>query len=107
MRQVGVLAAAALHALDHHLPRLAEDHAHADQLWVALRDAGFAVEDRPDTNIVYVRVPDAPAFTTRLAEDGVRAIALAADRVRFVTHLDVDDAGIAQAIETIRRLVPR
>lgn len=104
MRQVGILAAAAEHALDHHLSRLADDHTRARQLWEALQAAGYAVEAAPDTNIVYVRVPDAPGFTQGLAARGIGAIALAHDRVRFVTHLDVNDAGIASTIAVLREL---
>ena len=104
MRQVGILAAAADYALDHHVERLAVDHARALRLWAALRDCGYAVEPAPETNIVYFRVAEAPTFTVRLAESGVRAIAIAEDRVRLVTHLDVDDAGVDEAIEAMRRL---
>jgi threonine aldolase len=104
MRQVGILAAAAEHALDHHVARLADDHARAHRLWEALGRAGYAVEAAPDTNIVYVRVPDAPTFSRQLAARGVGAIALGHDRLRFVTHLDVDDAGITGAIEVLQLL---
>ncbi len=104
MRQVGVLAAAAEYALDHHLVRLADDHARARRLWEALAAAGYAVEAAPDTNILYFGVADAPAFVARLREAGVGAIAIAHDRVRLVTHLDVDDAGVARAIEVFASL---
>jgi threonine aldolase len=104
MRQVGVLAAAADYALDHHVDRLADDHARARTLWGALRDAGYGVEGPPETNILYVRIPDAPTFTTRLTAEGVGAIALAHDRVRFVTHLDITDAGLRRAIDVLRSL---
>jgi len=105
MRQAGILAAAALHALDHHVARLADDHARARALWEGLQTAGLDVEAAPETNIVYVRVADASTFANRLGEAGVRVVAVAADRVRFVTHLDVDDAGITYAISTCARLV--
>lgn len=104
MRQVGVLAAAAEYALDHHLVRLADDHARARRLWEALAADGYAVEAAPDTNILYFGVADAPAFVARLREAGVGAIAIAHDRVRLVTHLDVDDAGVARAIEVFASL---
>lgn len=104
MRQVGVLAAAAEYALDHHVTRLADDHARARRLWEALAEAGYAVEAAPDTNILYFGVPDAPAFVARLRESGVGAIAIAHDRVRLVTHLDVDDPGVARAIEVFATL---
>jgi len=104
MRQVGVLAAAAEYALDHHIPRLADDHGRARTLWRALADAGYAVEAAPETNILYFGVPDAPGFVARLRERGVGAIAIAHDRVRLVTHLDVDDAGVARATEVFTSL---
>lgn len=104
MRQAGILAAAALHALDHHVARLADDHARARALWEGLRAAGLDVEAAPETNIVYARIEDAPSFANHLGEAGVRVVAVAADRVRFVTHLDVDDAGITYAISACARL---
>jgi threonine aldolase len=100
MRQVGVLAAACDYALTHHLAGLADDHARALRLWEGLAERGWAVERRPESNMVYVRVPDAPARAEALAERGVRCIALAWDRIRLVTHLDVDDAGIDHALAT-------
>ncbi len=97
MRQAGILAAACLHALDHHLPRLADDHARALALWEGLVAADYDAA-RPETNMIYVRVPDAHALVARLAERGVRAIALANTQVRLVTHLEIDDAQVAHAI---------
>jgi threonine aldolase len=102
MRQVGILAAAAEFALDHLVERLAEDHARARRLATAFaalpgcRVDAAAVE----TNIVFVERPagDAPELERRLAAQGVAAIALAADRLRFVTHRDVGDAEVARAI---------
>lgn len=99
MRQVGILAAAADHALTHHVTRLADDHARARRLWDALQGLGYAVEGAPETNILYFRVPDAPAFCARAAAAGVHFLPMSHDRCRLVTHLDVDDAGIARAIE--------
>lgn len=99
MRQVGILGAACHHALDHHVERLADDHARAARLADGLVRIGYNVETQPETNIVYFRVPDAPGFTAKLGASGVRAIALAADRVRLVTHLDVDDAGVEFALK--------
>lgn len=104
MRQVGVLAAAAEYAFDHHVERLADDHARALRLWEALRDVGYAVEGAPDTNILYMRLPEAPAFAQRLAAAGVGAIALAHDRLRFVTHLDITDEGLTHTIGVLQAL---
>lgn len=106
MRQVGVLAAACDHALTHHLPRLGEDHQRARRLYDALGAQGWTLEDPPASNMVYLRTPDAPAVVERLAAEGVRCIALAWDRIRLVTHLDVDDAGITTAIDRFAALRP-
>ena len=105
MRQSGVLAAAALHALDHHIDRLADDHALATRLAQGLQGIeGLAVEV-PQTNIVFVDLHGAArqqsaALMAQLQESGVRATGLY--RLRFVTHLDVDAAGVEKAIAAIR-----
>ena len=101
MRQVGVLAAAGLHALDHHVDRLADDHARARRLAVGLA-AIDGVELDPalvETNIVVFEVADAPAFCAALEDAGVRMGPSGPRRVRAVTHLDVDDEGIDRALE--------
>lgn len=104
-RQAGLLAAGALHALEHHRERLAEDHANAAALVEGLRGLpGLVLPERVDTNIVFVglaegaAVPDGPTLQARLAERGVRVIALEPRRIRAVTHLDVDRAGIDRAL---------
>jgi threonine aldolase len=101
MRQAGILAAACLHALDHHVERLAEDHLRARLLAEALQADGWELQP-PETNLLYVRCRDAHALVAALAERGVRVIALAHDQVRAVTHLDVDDAGIDHAVAAFR-----
>src|SRR4051794_1871785 len=96
MRQAGIIAAAGLHALDHHVERLADDHARARRLAEGLA-ALPGVELDPgtvETNILVFSVPDAGAFCGTLAHADVTMGALDARRVRAVTHLDVDDAGI-------------
>jgi threonine aldolase len=101
MRQAGIIAAAGLYALDHHVDRLADDHARARRLAEGLA-ALPGVEIDPatvETNILVFAVPDAPAFCESLDRDGVKMIPLDARRVRAVTHLDVDDAGIDRALE--------
>jgi threonine aldolase len=99
LRQSGILAAGCIYALDHHVERLAEDHANAKLL-----AEGLAALPRVDldpaqveTNIVIFDVEDAPALQARLAQD-VEVIALGPRRMRAVTHLDVDRAGIERAI---------
>jgi threonine aldolase len=104
MRQAGIVAAGGLYALDHHVDRLADDHARARRLadgLAALPD----VEIDPatvETNIVIFAVPDSAAFCAALARADVTMGPLDARRVRAVTHLDVDDAGIERALEAAR-----
>jgi threonine aldolase len=100
MRQVGILAAAGLYALDHHLDRLAEDHEHARLLAEA---CGVDPAD-VDTNIVVVRRADASAFVAAAAEEGVRIAAVGPEVVRMVTHLDVSRADAEKAAAVLRRL---
>ena len=98
MRQAGYLAAAGLYALDHHVQRLAEDHANAEYLAQGLRAAGFAVEP-VHTNMVYLQIGDkADAIKAFAAERGVKLSAAA--RLRMVTHMDVGRAQIDQVIAT-------
>lgn len=110
MRQAGVIAGAALYALDHHIDRLADDHVRARRLADAIRQTpGLSLyPDTIDTNIVIFRVsPDlgsAANFTGRLEQCGVRMLAFNANTIRAVTHLDVDDADIDRACETIERV---
>src|SRR4051812_48374843 len=100
MRQAGIVAAGGLHALDHHVERLADDHARARRLADGLAGLpGVSIDPATvETNIVIFAVPDAPAFCAALARADVVMLALDATRVRAVTHLDVDDAGIARAL---------
>ncbi len=99
MRQAGIVAAAGLYALDHHVDRLAEDHENARVLAEGLAEAGADLDPQTvETNIVVFGVPDAEAFCAALERAGVMMYAIGPQRVRAVTHLDVDRAGIEQAI---------
>jgi threonine aldolase len=101
MRQVGILAAAGLYALDHHVERLADDHRRAkrlaDQLGVDPADV--------DTNIVVLDVADAAGVAKAAAGQDVLVSALGPRLLRLVTHLDVDDDAIGEAIAVLRPLV--
>ncbi|MEA2245581.1 MAG: threonine aldolase [Solirubrobacteraceae bacterium] len=104
MRQSGIVAAGGLYALDHHVERLADDHARARRLAQGLAalpgvnlDAGGV-----ETNILVFAVPDAPAFCAALGRYDVVMLPLDGRRVRAVTHLDVDDAGIDCALAGAR-----
>nr|WP_255407126.1 low-specificity L-threonine aldolase [Ideonella sp. A 288] len=102
MRQAGLLAAAALHALDHHVDRLAVDHALARRLAEGFAGIPGLQLTPPQTNIVFVTVADGrgPALLAHLKSRGVLATGLIG--LRFVTHLDVDAAGIDHAIAATR-----
>jgi threonine aldolase len=100
MRQVGILAAAGLHALDHHVERLAEDHANARLLAEACGLDPATV----DTNIVVVERSDAAAFVAAAAEQGVRIAAVGPTAVRMVTHLDVSQADAEAAAAVLRKI---
>ena len=93
MRQVGILAAAGLHALDHHVERLADDHAHAR----LLAEAGGVDPASVDSNIVVVDRPDAAAYVAAAREAGLLIATVGPTAVRLVTHLDVDDAAAERA----------
>lgn len=107
LRQAGLLAAAALHALDHHVERLADDHALAQRLAQGLAGINGLTVRSAQTNIVFVDVADGqgPALLDHLQACGVLATGLIG--LRFVTHLDVDAAGIDHAIACTRDFLAR
>lgn len=108
MRQSGILAAAALHGLDHHLPRMHEDHARARRLADALEGARRATVVRPDTNIVMIDLEDglgAMDVLDRARAQGVLVTPWHPTRVRCVLHLDVDDAQLERAAGVLRELL--
>lgn len=100
MRQSGLLAAACSYALDHHVERLADDHARAQRLVQGLEAMGHRC-DPCDTNLVYVHLPDAPAVQAHLQQHGILALAVGPTTMRLVTHLDVDDAGIEKTLQAL------
>ncbi|MCB2017023.1 MAG: low-specificity L-threonine aldolase [Hydrogenophaga sp.] len=103
LRQSGLLAACAMYALDHHVERLADDHVHARRLADGLQGIDGLTVKSAQTNIVFVDVADGrgPALLDFLKANGVLATGLIG--LRFVTHLDVDTAGIDHAVATVRR----
>ncbi len=101
-RQSGIVAAGCLYALDHHVERLAEDHENARVLAGALTELGCEVI-APETNIVIFAAPD--GFVQGMAERGVELSGTPDGRVRAVTHLDVDRAGVESALEAARALL--
>jgi threonine aldolase len=109
MRQVGILAAGALHALRHHRDRLPEDHARARRLALAIAEMpGLRIDpERVETNIVIAEVEGGlarlPRFMERLEAEGVKVLDFGGPGCfRAVTHLDVDDAALERAIAAMR-----
>jgi threonine aldolase len=105
LRQAGVLAAAALYALDHHVERLAEDHAHARILADGLQGLPGVSVTLPQSNIVFVELaPDKPAdIVERLAQRGV--LVTGDRRLRLVTHLDVSRDDVLNAVSALNDLL--
>jgi threonine aldolase len=101
MRQVGVLAAAGLYALDHNIERLAEDHEHAR----LLAEACGGDPSLTETNIVVVDVPDAQAVVTAARDQGVLVGAVGPTKVRMLTHLDVDRSAVEQAAKVLAQIL--
>ncbi len=101
MRQAGILAAAGLHALDHHVDRLADDHEHAR----VLAEACGLDPSTVDTNIVVVPVADPAAVVAAAKEEGVLVSAVGATSLRLVTHLDVDRPATDRAATVLRKLL--
>jgi threonine aldolase len=107
MRQAGIIAAAGIYALEHHVERLAEDHIHARRLAEGLAELpGIALAPAEvETNIVLLELRgalDAPTAVARLLDHGVRMGALGPRTIRAVTHLDISAAGVEQALAAAR-----
>jgi threonine aldolase len=108
MRQAGVIAAACVYALDHHVDRLADDHANARALARGLAQIDGVVVQEPETNLVFFK-PDGAgvAGDKMVAELRKRGVSLAMmdGRIRACTHLDVTAAMIEETIGHIREIV--
>jgi threonine aldolase len=109
MRQVGILAAAGLYALDHNIERLAGDHARARRIADALAPLGVVDPEQVRTNLVPLDLSkssfDAPGLTAEAAKEGVLISPMLPQLVRLVTHLDLDDAAIDRTIDVLGRLL--
>ncbi len=110
LRQAGVLAAAGLYAMEHNISRLAEDHAHARRLAEALADLDTVEIDLDEihSNMIFFRLRDGlDPFNAvdRLAEEGVRMLAMKPGVIRAVTHLDVSGEQIDRAIDVCRKVL--
>lgn len=108
MRQAGFMAAAGIYALEHHIDRLAEDHRHATQIAAALQKKEFVENILPvETNIIIFDVGSsfcAKTIATQFKEQGIQAIAISANQLRFVTHLDISPEMVDQTIRVIENL---
>lgn len=108
MRQAGFMAAAGIYALEHQVDRLAEDHTHALQIAAALEKKDFVAGILPvETNIIIFEVGAAyctKSLVDQLKEQGIRAIAISSNQVRFVTHLDITPEMVERTIGVIEAL---
>jgi threonine aldolase len=106
MRQAGILAAAGLHALDHHIDRLADDHRRTTTFAKAIAELpGVQVAHPAPTNMVYLKVPDAPALAQALADHDVHCIPMNPTTIRAVFHLDINDNDLDRAIDVFKRTI--
>ncbi len=104
MRQAGVIAAAGIHALQHHVQRLADDHRHAAMIAAALNELPFSAgAARCATNMVFVELPaaDLKHLVAHLAQHRVKIRG-----ARWVLHLDIDGAAVARVIDAVRAYTP-
>ncbi len=104
MRQAGILAAAALYGLDHHVERLAEDHVNAQRLARGLAAVGLPVLPVETNIVVFSVATDAYVFCAELEQHGVVMNPIGPHQVRAMTHLDVDGSAIDRAVEAVREL---
>jgi len=108
MRQAGFMAASGIYALNQHLDRLVIDHDYARQIGAALSRKSFTASIMPvETNIVIIgtiAANPAKEVAARLEKQGVRTIAIAADQLRFVTHLDISPEMMEHTLAVIERI---
>jgi threonine aldolase len=107
LRQAGIVAAAGLYALEHNVERLAEDHENARVLAEGLAELPGARIDpsKVETNIVIFEVDDPAGVVAALLVEGVEVTQMGPGRIRAVTHMDVDRAGIEQALQALRKVL--
>lgn len=105
MRQAGVLAAAGLYALEHHLPDLQEDHRRARTFRRALESAGIEFGLPSPTNILYVKAPNSPTIVEALGQRGVLTLPAGPEHLRVVFHRDINDESTASAVEIFKQIL--
>ena len=108
MRQAGYLAAAGIYALENNVTRLSDDHRRAARLAEVLRQQPYVSDVlNPETNLVIFRLHDsqpAAEFLQALEQQGIKASSFGPQWIRFVTHLDVDDAGLSRVEAALHHL---
>lgn len=104
MRQIGILAAAGLYALDHHIATLQEDHRRAAVFRHELTRIGIQFSRPSPTNILFFHANDAYALTSQLADEGVLVLPHARGEIRAVFHRDIDDNALDRAIAAFRKI---
>jgi threonine aldolase len=106
MRQAGILAAAGIYALDHHIERLREDHKRAKEIAKVLQSLSYVQDVLPaDTNIVIFNLNDKLSpeqFVTQLAAHGIKASGFGKQAVRLVTHLDFNDDMLEKTVAVLK-----
>jgi len=110
MRQSGILTAAAMYALDHHLARLPEDHARAKAFANAVDGAGGSKVVPPDTNIVMLDLPasrDAYEIVKAAAAQDVHLVPWSKTRIRAVFHLEISDADVKRSAEVLTGILAK
>ncbi len=107
MRQAGIIAAAGLYALEHHVERLAEDHANAERLAAGLAAVRGLEVEPPQTNMVFVRIPADRTGALKAHLEAAGVLALIGPRTRLATHLDVAADGIDRAVAAFRAFFER
>jgi threonine aldolase len=107
LRQAGIVAAAGLYAIDHNVERLAEDHENARVLaeGIAAIEGASIDPSLVETNIVIFEVADPPAVLAGLRDEGVEMTQMGPGRIRAVTHMDVDRAGVERALGALRKVL--
>jgi threonine aldolase len=105
MRQAGIIAAAGLHALEHHRARLADDHENARRLARGLQELGFNLDPFPETNMVLFRPKDESRFLQETEARKLLFISMGDGCVRATTHLDVSETDIEDALSRVAEVV--
>ena len=105
MRQAGILAAAGLHALEHHIQDLAEDHRRTQQYREALEAIGVQFQRPSPTNILFLQFDDAPKIQNALQEKGILTMLKNQHHLRLVFHRDITDNDLEKTITTFKSIL--